>query len=1197
MNELLQSATVELARFLTEMLPPVSEEWWQRHVVNRLSFSQQRMVEERGIKSLQQLDLAALLRVLDSNWRDLSFDPDPPREARNWLKELQTVRNKWAHLSSESISAGENFRDADTLARFLGWIGAAPETLAAAETLKDLAVAKMAENRGFSAADSREKEKMTDDSTPQDTAGPNHEMDDAPFKAGDLVALTSQPEIILPVLEVIRGGAERRYAVFQDGTRTTYYESQLQSPKAKEELDRKLLPASEMKAALTSLHLLSPSTSNLFSLRAGRVQFVPYQYRPVLKLIRSDRPRLLIADEVGVGKTIEAGLIIKELRARRDLSSVLIICPKALVAERKWELEMKRFDEQFEALDGQRLRHCLNETELDGEWPERHQKAILPFSLIDSTLIHGKTGGRGRDRKGLLNLDPPPKFDLVIVDEAHNIRNSDTFLHQGVRFFCENAEAVLFLSATPVQLGSDDLYTLLNVLRPDLVIDPASFNQMAEPNPGINGAIGSCRSKSEGWQEEALNQLARSAQTPWGQLFLREAPAFQAAYDRLAGEAIRDHERVALIGELEALYTFSGLINRTRRRDIGEFTTRKPETVTIEFTTAQKKLHDGLLEVVARILQFCHGAQNVKFMMTTIRRQAASSLYGLAPLLKDILSRKSDQLDYMTASDGDGDLDLGFVDDVRADIEGLLQMAEELDDLDPKVEAFKRVVSDKGKMDNNKALLFSTFRHTLSYLSKHVEAIGLRYGLIHGSIPDDERAALRRRFALPKDDPDALDILLSSEVGCEGLDFQFCDMLVNYDLPWNPMKIEQRIGRIDRYGQKSEAVAIVNFVTPGTVDADIYQRCLMRIGVFEHAIGGSEEILGEITKEIHDIAENFELTATEREARIQQLSDNGIRQIREEQDLENKQTELFGLNIPSSKWEEEIEAAESHWLSAASVERCVRSYLAQRLGADTDHLLGEKPLKTLRLSQEARSTLLEDFRRLPKSNEPEAKGWERWLRGGQPTLAVTFAQAVANESATVIHLWCLHPLVRQAANYCRLKDVAHVSLAVRSTLIPPGDYQFALYRWRMQGVKIDERIEPVTSSPEIEQDLLELIADSIDRSGAPSALNADFDGLESRHHEKWTRARAEHVGVNQQAVEHRRQSLKVSHQARCRAIEDQIQRANNPRIEKMKRSELASANADYDRRMAELDGQASSGDIHAAPLVFGTIQVETKEAM
>ena len=114
------------------------------------------------------------------------------------------------------------------------------------------------------------------------------------------------------------------------------------------------------------------------------------------------------------------------------------------------------------------------------------------------TSLYGRTG-RGREQgSGLLNLDPPPKFDLVIVDEAHHIRNTETFLHQGVRYFCDNAEAVLFLTATPVQLGSEDLYTLLNVLRPDLVIDQASFEQMAEPNRHINAAVQHCRAGAGG---------------------------------------------------------------------------------------------------------------------------------------------------------------------------------------------------------------------------------------------------------------------------------------------------------------------------------------------------------------------------------------------------------------------------------------------------------------------------------------------------------------------------------------------------------------------------------------------------------------------------------------------------------------------------------------------------------------------------
>ena len=127
------------------------------------------------------------------------------------------------------------------------------------------------------------------------------------YKVGDLVSPQSKPGVLLPVMEVIPGGAEQRYRVFENNARVTYYESQLQAAPVPSD-ERQVLTVRELQARLTSLHILSPSTANLFSLRSGRVHFVPYQYRPVLKLIRADRPRLLIADEVGVGKTIEAGL-------------------------------------------------------------------------------------------------------------------------------------------------------------------------------------------------------------------------------------------------------------------------------------------------------------------------------------------------------------------------------------------------------------------------------------------------------------------------------------------------------------------------------------------------------------------------------------------------------------------------------------------------------------------------------------------------------------------------------------------------------------------------------------------------------------------------------------------------------------------------------------------------------------------------
>lgn len=1196
MNDLIQLSTKELDQFLSAQLPALSEDWWNIHVVDRLSFQQQRMVEERGFKSLQQLDFAALLRVLDQNWYELSNKLGLPREGRTWVKEMQTVRNKWAHLSAQTMPASEIYRDADTLSRLLGILGAGNASIKAVELAKANALVAMA-GPGKSTLVETPKLAFTTDQTTEVRPSATAKASAVPsylFNTGDLVTLRSNPAILMPVIEVVPGGVECRYRVFQNNVKAMYYESQLQASQTTD-VERKTLSVHQLHAYLTSLQLLSPSTANLFSLRSGRVQFVPYQYRPVLKLIRADRPRLLIADEVGVGKTIEAGLIIKELRARMDISSVLIICPKALVAERKWFLEMKRFDEHFTALDGSLLRHCLKETHLDGEWPEQYSKAILPFSLFDSDLVFGKEGRGNKKGQGLLNLDPPPKFDLVIVDEAHHIRNSETFLHQGVRYFCDNAQAVLLLTATPVQLGSYDLYTLLNVLRPDLVIDHASFEQMAEPNQYINTAVQHCRMAKDGWPHEARASLDEVAQTEWGRLFLRESPAFQRIYDQLQNNDLGDVDRIGLTHAIEALYTFSPLINRTRRRDIGEFTTRKPETINVEFTAGQKQLHDGLLDVITRILSFCHGQQNVKFMMTTIRRQAASCLYGLAPLLHGILAGKLDLLEFMEANDSNADIDLSFIDQIRTDVELLLEQARNLDPYDPKIEAFIKVLIDKNKMDNNKSLVFSTFRHSLAYIAAHTQKTSLRYGLIHGDVPDEERSEIRRRFALPKEDEKALDVLLSSEVGCEGLDFQFCDLLINYDLPWNPMRIEQRIGRIDRYGQKSETVAIVNFITPGTVDADIYERCLLRIGVFHNAVGGSEEILGEITQELHDIAESFELTAEERSQRLKQLSDNGINRIREEQELESKEAELFGLNVPNPSWRDEIDEAETFWLSPPALQRTVTIYLATRLGSEIENLLGDKPLKTLRLSQEARNKLLDDYKRLPRSIEPTARDWEKWLKGAQPTLPVTFDQEAAAENPKAVHLSVLHPLVRQAARFLELDDPASVALALENPELPIGEHHFALYRWRKHGIKPDEALVAVASEPSVEAKLLKVLQSAIETSNImpPNAL--ECDALDIKHHSKWTEARANHIAENRQLVEHRSQSLAVSHRARCKAIEDQIARANNDKIRLMKESELARANVDFTRRMEDIQKAANSADILASPVVFGTIVVNQGE--
>ena len=150
-------------------------------------------------------------------------------------------------------------------------------------------------------------------------------------------------------MNVIEGTPETRYQVFTTGGVQIYYASQLQLESKEDTLE--IVSSERFHAGLTASLIRNPSLSSLYSLNTAKVDFIPHQFRPVLKFIRSDRPRLLIADGVGVGKTIEAGLILRELQARRNLDSVLIICPRPLISEKKWEAEMKRFDEDFVPLE------------------------------------------------------------------------------------------------------------------------------------------------------------------------------------------------------------------------------------------------------------------------------------------------------------------------------------------------------------------------------------------------------------------------------------------------------------------------------------------------------------------------------------------------------------------------------------------------------------------------------------------------------------------------------------------------------------------------------------------------------------------------------------------------------------------------------------------------------------------------------
>ncbi len=1167
-QNLLTELTSFLADYLNQTLQQLDTNWWDNCVLAKLSYGQKDQIARTNIASLNQLDLAALLRILDSNWYELTELLKLNNTDRHYLKEMRTIRNQWAHISAEGIINEDLYRDLDTLKRFSKLINADIVYIEKVDSVKKDII-----NESYGMT--HNSENITNLNTSDY------------FKIGDIISLKSDPNTQGAIVSIESITDENLYTVFMENKLMKFYESQLQ--KVKNNKSDVYYLKHEFDAFLTATQIKSPSISHLYSLNSARIDFIPYQFRPVLKFIKSDRPRLLIADSVGVGKTIEAGLILRELQARTEINSVLIICPRALVVEKKWENEMKRFDEQFIPLDSKSLNYCISEQEAEGVWPRQYNKTIMSYSLFNEELLFGRKDKR-KTKKGLLDLDPPVKFDLVIVDEAHYTRNSSTMRHQIVKYFCDNSEAVIFLTATPIQMGNNDLFTLLNILRPDLIIDKKTFEAMSEPNVFVNQVIEIIRKAKGNWQPKVLELLDAMSQTSWGKLVLSKSPQVFGLKKMLEKTVIDDYERVKLISELEEIHTFSSLINRTRRRDIGDFTIRKPKTIETEFTKSQRQFYDRLMELQSDIYGIVHENTNLKFLMTNIRRRATSSLYGLIPFLKDMLTRSMNEYyddEYQLSLNDDSVIGI-----IKEDIELLITESKFIDKFDPKVEELKIIIREKQSMDNNKIILFSSFRHTLSYLEKELSNEGFRYGLIHGGVEDYQRVDLKNRFELDSEDDNAIDILLFSDVGAEGLDYQFCDCMINYDLPWNPMKIEQRIGRIDRNGQKSESIAIYNMITPDTIDAAIYERCLLRIGIFNSSIGHNEEILGEITSEIKNIAEDFNLSKKDLNNKLKQLSDNKIRSLVEYEKLEKKQFDLFSIRFPKDKISKDIEDASSYWLQQSSLRNLIELYLSKKFGATQEYILGEKEQKTLRLSLEHRSAILEDMQNSKMKISNNNKEWYDWLKGNNPHLPITFESDYAMKHKEISFIMPLHPLVKLAANEITYETNRVITrVTINDDSIAEGVYPFIVFSWHYIGIKNDLKLVNISLNEYVSDKLEQILIKSEDLDEKINIDNFDWKKIKETHYSMWIKERIVHKENTIRLIEYKQASLKTSFDARLSLLKDQLNAASNDKIKRMKSSQIQTAELDFARRYQELDLATEKTDINTKPIVYGILKI------
>lgn len=1019
-----------------------------------------------------------------------------------------------------------------------------------------------------------------------------------PFIVGTPVIRKSNPTVI-GVISAIRGsGDATEYQVmFMDTGFGTYYADQLLLANATPE--RCNVSIDELKILLTAQQLCNPTNDQLYSLNAARVDFVPYQFRPALKMIHSERPRILVADSVGVGKTIEAGLILRELQARdEDFESVLIICPKPLVAEHKWRSEMKRFDENFTELDGTSLREAINECDKDGAWPAALRKTVLPYSLMTKELLNGK----GR-QKGLLDLEEPIHFDLVIIDEAHHIRHSDTGAYKVARYFTDNADAVVMLTATPVQTDDDDLYTLLNTLRPDVILDKKTFKEMQEPNAEINAAARLIRHQVENWRSEAAEHLSCAAQTSWGRSVIEDNPTYKKVIEQLKGAQPLDRTaRMGILQDVESLHSFAGMINRTRRQDIqNDFCVRRPQSISVHFTPEQQELYDALMEFEAHALSYLHNNVPLEFMMSTLMRQASSCIFGLAPLLKGMVSRRLGDIlsDYcgedgnITVSDLEnvkmGQLEAEF----RTMAKRVIELSENLPQTDEKLDRLLEVVENKSHQENNKIILFSSFRHTLRYVEQHLLEKGYRVAQVNGSVKDEERLALRQRFELPAANENALDILLFTEVGCEGLDYQFCDFMINYDLPWNPMAIEQRIGRIDRRGQKSDTVIICNLVTEGTIDAKIYHRCLERIGIFESSIGECAGILGDMTQQINRAVFDPTLTQQEREDKIEKIADNEVSRANEMKKLEDESKELFGIDISSYVLDRNVTEAENPWIGEQYIQALVTEYFNRVLGEKKNYIQGEGAHKVLNLSGENRATLKNLLRRSNIKKSAMYNQWWSYLKGNDTRIAITFDQEEATRDRNAIFFTAVHPLVKMAAAELHKKDEVYIELLVDAQDCPVacGDYPFLIEERKIIGLRKEVKIVPISDINLSALDFCDLLESADYREVPDDCTDEQWDKLSKLKREQQQQAVAQLKADVKEKCDYRRAAFLKSYQFRKEDLTARIQNDEDANIRRMHESQLRGLEEEKNARLKELEEVQERTTVEENTLVKGIITV------
>lgn len=599
---------------------------------------------------------------------------------------------------------------------------------------------------------------------------------------------------------------------------------------------REPTPASRFGATLTRAKLLGKFANTLFSFRATRTTFRPYQFKPVLKLLQTGKARILIADEVGLGKTIEAGLIWTELEARQEADRVLVVCPSSLLG--KWKEEMAdRFGFDLTELDSNGLK----------TFGERHKQNRLPAR---HSYICGLERLRSWD--GLNDMkEVPPEFDLVIVDEAHAMRNQDTKSYALGTELAEWADNLVFLTATPINLRQEDLLNLLELLAPEDYGDIRDLELRLEPNRITNSVASKLVQKGARGRDLSL-ELEKLNSTAFG-ASLTQRPDYALLQAVLVRDELTPRDIVDAKRLLADLNTLSTVITRTRKVEVDDRKAKRTEDrQEVEWTDEEQDFYSEYLEWCRE--RAAAMERPLHFAMQMPLRLASACL----PMARKAVL---DPISFGAITDADSGETVTRLEPHPE----LIAAAQRLTvGVDSKFDMLLEVL-EKLNWDRRRVLLFTHSRPTLAYLE---ERLGSRFrvAVMHGGVSRENRRKIMSEFRAG-----AYDLVLANRVASEGLDFEFCSAVINYDLPWNPMEIEQRIGRIDRIGQTEETILIVNFVNESTIDERILSRLLDRIEIFESSIGSLEPIIAAGAPKVLQAGFDFTLTPEQRNQKLHEV--------------------------------------------------------------------------------------------------------------------------------------------------------------------------------------------------------------------------------------------------------------------------------------------------------------------------------------